>query len=230
MPEARLLVVDDEATIVELLSASLTFQGFEVLTSTDGATALALAKKERPDVIITDVMMPRSDGFEFVRKLRAEGFRMPALFLTARDSVADRVAGLTLGGDDYIAKPFSLAEVIARVRVALRRSEPGSGNAEPDTLRYADIEIDERAYQVRKAGVLVELSPTEFRLLSFLVENAETVISKARILDHVWEYDFNGDAHIVETYMSYLRKKIDTGEVRLLHTVRGVGYVLRRRA
>ena len=230
MPEARLLVVDDEATILELLSASLTFQGFEVLTAADGASALALAKKELPDLIITDVMMPGSDGFEFVRKLRSEGFSMPALFLTARDSVADRVAGLTLGGDDYIAKPFSLAEVIARVRVALRRSEPRTGLKQQDTLRYADIEIDERAYQVRKAVVLVELSPTEFRLLSFLVENAETVISKARILDHVWEYGFNGDAHIVETYMSYLRKKIDTGEVRLLHTVRGVGYVIRRPA
>lgn len=230
MPEARLLIVDDEAAIVELLTASLSFHGFDVISATDGTTALAMAKRERPDVIITDVMMPGLDGFDFIRALRADGFRMPALFLTARDSIEDRVAGLTLGGDDYIAKPFSLAEVIARVRVALRRTRIDAEQSDPAVLRYADIEIDERAHEARKDGSLVELSPTEFRLLAFLVENAETVVSKARILDHVWEYDFGGDAHIVETYISYLRKKLDVTEPRLIHTVRGVGYVLRRRS
>lgn len=231
MAEGTLLVVDDEPAIVDLLTASLTHQGFEVISAADGTKALELARRRRPDVIVTDVMMPGLDGFDLVRTLRYEGITMPAIFLTARDSVEDRVVGLTIGGDDYVTKPFSLAELVARIRIALRR---GSAHLPVETsdqvLRYGDLEVDEQAHQVRKAGALVDLSPTEFRLLAYLVDNAETVVSRGRILDHVWEYSYAGEPHVVETYISYLRKKIDTTEPRLIHTVRGVGYVLRRPA
>ena len=226
-PEARVLVVDDEANIVELLSVSLKFQGFEVYTATNGAQALDRARDARPDAVILDVMMPGMDGFGVLRRLRADGIDAPALFLTARDSLQDKIAGLTLGGDDYVTKPFSLEEVVARLRVILRRS--GKGGAEPRSARltFADIELDEETHEVWKAGEPVSLSPTEFTLLRYFVINAGTVLSKPKILDHVWRYDFGGDVNVVESYVSYLRRKIDTGEKRLLHTLRGVGYVLR---
>jgi two-component system, OmpR family, response regulator len=226
-PEARVLVVDDEANIVELLSVSLKFQGFEVHTATNGAQALDRAREARPDAVILDVMMPGMDGFGVLRRLRADGIDAPALFLTARDSLQDKLAGLTLGGDDYVTKPFSLEEVVARLRVILRRT--GKGGAEPRSARlsFADIELDEETHEVWKAGQPVSLSPTEFTLLRYFVINAGTVLSKPKILDHFWRYDFGGDVNVVESYVSYLRRKIDTGEKRLLHTLRGVGYVLR---
>jgi two-component system OmpR family response regulator len=225
-PEARLLVVDDEPNIIELLSASLRFVGFEVSTASDGVQALQQVRRNQPDLLILDVMMPGLDGFDLVRKLRGEGQRMPVLFLTACDATADRVTGLTLGGDDYVTKPFSLEEVIARIRAILRRS--GSGTAAEDAqLCFADIELDDDTHEVRKAGTLVELSPTEFKLLRYFMRNPGRVLSKTQILEHVWNYDFNGDTGVIESYVSYLRRKLDTGEPRLLHTVRGVGYVLR---
>ncbi|OBI89044.1 response regulator transcription factor [Mycobacterium asiaticum] len=227
-PEARVLVVDDEANIVELLSVSLKFQGFEVLTAANGAQALDRARESRPDAVILDVMMPGMDGFGVLRRMRADGIDAPALFLTARDSLQDKIAGLTLGGDDYVTKPFSLEEVVARLRVILRRAGKGSSNEPRNSrLSFADIELDEETHEVWKAGQPVSLSPTEFTLLRYFVINAGTVLSKPKILDHVWRYDFGGDVNVVESYVSYLRRKIDTGEKRLLHTLRGVGYVLR---
>src|ERR1700712_2053209 len=227
IPEARILVVDDETNIVELLSVSLKFQGFEVHTASSGPAALDKAREVRPDAVILDVMMPGMDGFGVLRRLRADGIDSPALFLTARDSLQDKIAGLTLGGDDYVTKPFSLEEVVARLRVILRRS--GRGVEEPRSARltFADIELDEDTHEVWKAGEPVSLSPTEFTLLRYFIINAGTVLSKPKILDHVWRYDFGGDVNVVESYVSYLRRKIDTGEKRLLHTLRGVGYVLR---
>jgi two-component system OmpR family response regulator len=226
-PEARVLVVDDEDNIVELLSVSLKFQGFEVYTASSGPAALDRAREARPDVVILDVMMAGMDGFGVLRRLRADGIDAPALFLTARDSLQDKIAGLILGGDDYVTKPFSLEEVVARLRVVLRRA--GKGREEPRSarLRFVDIELDEDTHEVWKAGELVPLSPTEFTLLRYFVINAGTVLSKPKILDHVWRYDFGGDVNVVESYVSYLRRKVDTGEKRLLHTLRGVGYVLR---
>ena len=227
LPEARVLVVDDETNIVELLSVSLKFQGFEVHTASSGPAALDKAREIRPDAVILDVMMPGMDGFGVLRRLRADGIDSPALFLTARDTFQDKIAGLTLGGDDYVTKPFSLEEVVARLRVILRRS--GRGVEEPRTaqLTFADIELDEDTHEVWKAGEPVSLSPTEFTLLRYFIINAGTVLSKPKILDHVWRYDFGGDVNVVESYVSYLRRKIDTGEKRLLHTLRGRRYVLR---
>jgi two-component system, OmpR family, response regulator len=227
VPEARVLVVDDDDNIVELLSVSLKFQGFEVHTATNGQAAVNLARDVKPDAVILDVMMPGMDGFGVLRRLRADGIDAPALFLTARDSLQDKIAGLTLGGDDYVTKPFSLEEVVARLRVILRRTGKGITEAHNARLAFADIEIDEDTHEVWKAGVPVSLSPTEFTLLRYFVINAGTVLSKPKILDHVWRYDFGGDVNVVESYVSYLRRKIDTGERRLLHTLRGVGYVLR---
>ena len=226
-PEARVLVVDDEDNIVELLSVSLKFQGFEVHTATNGPAALDLAREVKPDAVILDVMMPGMDGFGVLRRLRADGIDAPALFLTARDSLQDKIAGLTLGGDDYVTKPFSLEEVVARLRVILRRTGKGVNEPRNARLTFADIELDEDTHEVWKAGEPVSLSPTEFTLLRYFVINAGTVLSKPKILDHVWRYDFGGDVNVVESYVSYLRRKIDTGEKRLLHTLRGVGYVLR---
>ena len=228
-PEGRILVVDDETNIVELLAVSLRFQGFEVYTATSGPAALDLARDIRPDAVILDVMMPGMDGFGVLRRLRADGIDAPALFLTARDSVQDKITGLTLGADDYVTKPFSLEEVVARLRVILRRAGKGANqeDAGPRRLRFADIELDEDTHEVWKAGEPVSLSPTEFTLLRYFVINAGTVLSKPKILDHVWRYDFGGDVNVVESYVSYLRRKIDNGEKRLLHTLRGVGYVLR---
>jgi two-component system OmpR family response regulator len=226
-PEARLLVVDDEPNIRELLSASLRYAGFEVATAADGQQALALAASFRPDLLVLDVMMPGLDGFGVVRRLRESGRYTPVLFLTAKDAAEDKVSGLTLGGDDYVTKPFSLDEVLARIRAVLRRSQGVQRVAEAPRLTFADIELDEESHEVIKAGEVVSLSPTEFKLLRYLMANAGRVLSKAQILDHVWNYDFNGEANVVESYISYLRRKIDTTEPRLLHTIRGVGYTLR---
>ena len=226
-PEARLLVVDDEPNIRELLSASLRYAGFEVATAADGQQALALADSFKPDLLVLDVMMPGLDGFGVVRRLRQAGRRTPVVFLTARDAAEDKVSGLTLGGDDYVTKPFSLDEVLARIRAVLRRSPGAQRAAEAPRLSYADIELDEESHEVIKAGEVIGLSPTEFKLLRYLMANAGRVLSKAQILDHVWNYDFNGEANVVESYISYLRRKIDTTEPRLLHTIRGVGYTLR---
>ncbi|TSD96523.1 response regulator transcription factor [Skermania sp. ID1734] len=226
--EARVLVVDDEPMIVELLSVSLRFQGFEVETASDGAQGLDRARSFRPDALIVDVMMPGMDGFGLLRRLRADGIDAPVLFLTARDDVNDKITGLTLGADDYVTKPFSLEEVVARLRVILRRVGHGADDA-PRTSRitFADIELDDDTHEVWKAGEPVSLSPTEFTLLRYFMVNAGTVLSKPRILDHVWRYDFGGEVGVVESYVSYLRRKVDTGDRRLIHTLRGVGYVMR---
>ena len=223
--EARLLVVDDEPTILELLAGTLRFAGFDVLTAVSGAEALRAAAAGRPDLILLDVMMPDCDGFDVVRRIRAGGPRVPVIFLTARDSVHERVTGLTLGGDDYVTKPFSLDEVLARIRAVLRRSrgEPEAGSR----LVVADLELDEDSHQVWRAGTEVALSPNEFKLLRYLMVNAGRVLSRAQILDHVWDYSFDGDGNIVESYICYLRRKLDRGEPRLIHTIRGIGYVLR---
>jgi len=227
-PEARLLVVDDEPNILELLSASLRFAGFEVATAADGNQALRVAADFRPDLLLLDVMMPGIDGFEVVRRLRQEGRQVPVLFLTAKDATEDKITGLTLGGDDYVTKPFSLEEVIARVRAVLRRFAATKPTAQSARLTFADIQLDDDSHEVWKADEVVTLSPTEFKLLRYFLQNPGRVLSKAQILDHVWHYDFGGDANVVESYVSYLRRKIDTTEPRLLHTIRSVGYVLRQ--
>ena len=226
-PEARLLVVDDEPNIRELLSTSLRFAGFEVHTAADGHEALAQAEKVRPDLLVLDVMMPGMDGFDVTRRLRQRGRDVPVLFLTARDDLSDRVAGLTVGGDDYVTKPFSLEEVVARIRAILRRTGAGADPA-AGRLVFEDLELDEDSHEVRRGATTIDLSPTEFKLLRYLMLNPNRVLSKAQILDHVWNYDFNGEAGIVESYISYLRRKIDgDGRAPLIHTRRGVGYVLR---
>jgi len=227
-PEARLLVVDDEPNILELLATSLRFAGFEVATATNGREALTEARRLRPDLVVLDVMMPDMDGFSVVRRMRGEGSTAPVLFLTARDATDDKVTGLTVGGDDYVTKPFSLEEIVARIRAVLRRTSGQAGaGVEQVRLTFADIELDDDTHEVWKAGDLVALSPTEFKLLRYFMQNAGRVLSKSQILDHVWHYDFGGEANVVESYVSYLRRKVDTTEPRLLHTLRGVGYVLR---
>ncbi|MDX5318642.1 MAG: response regulator transcription factor [Actinomycetes bacterium] len=224
-PEASLLVVDDEPNILDLLAASLRFAGFAVVTAANGNQALRAAAEHHFDLVVLDVMMPDMDGFTVLRRLRAGGSHLPVVFLTARDDTEDKVKGLTAGGDDYITKPFSLEEVVARIRAVLRRTKGGDDDG---ILRYADLELDEDAYEVRRAGRHIDLSPTEFKLLRYLMVNAERVVSKAQILDHVWEYDFMGEANIVESYISYLRRKIDAGDLPpLIQTRRGVGYMLR---
>jgi len=225
-PEARLLVVEDEPNILELLSASLRFAGFEVATASGGFDALRAAQRHRPDLVVLDVMLPDMDGFDVARRLRSGDTRTPVLFLTARDATEDKVTGLTIGGDDYVTKPFSLEEVIARIRAVLRRTR-GDALPAPSRLRVADLELDEESHEVWRAGRRVALSPTEFKLLRYLMTNAGRVLSKGQLLDHVWNYDFQGEGGIVESYVSYLRRKIDTVEPRLIHTIRGVGYVLR---
>jgi two-component system OmpR family response regulator len=225
-PSARLLVVDDEPAITDLLATSLRFVGYDVRTAASGSEALRAAADYRPDLLVLDVMLPDLDGFEITRRLRSDGERIPVVFLTARDATEDKVRGLTLGGDDYVTKPFSLEEVVARIRAILRRvgGPEGSDNAR---LRVADLEMDEDSHEVRRRGETIALSPTEFKLLRYLMLNPGRVLSKAQILDHVWNYDFNGDSSIVESYISYLRRKVDTVEPPLIHTVRGVGYTLR---
>ncbi|MFW6187910.1 MAG: response regulator transcription factor [Actinomycetota bacterium] len=226
-PEAKLLVVDDEPNILELLATSLRFAGFEVVTAANGRDALAKAESENPDLAVLDVMLPDMDGFSVTRKLRASGRHFPILFLTAKDETEDKVTGLTVGGDDYVTKPFSLDEVVARIRAVLRRTQPAE--EDDSRLRVDDLVLDDDAHEVFRGEREIDLSPTEFKLLRYLMLNPNRVLSKAQILDHVWEYDFNGDASIVESYISYLRRKIDNDPELppLIHTKRGVGYLLR---
>lgn len=225
-------MVDDEPNIRELLSTSLRFAGFEVHAAADGNGALQLVRDVEPDLVVLDVMLPDMDGFTVTRRMRATGRHTPVVFLTAKDDTQDKVQGLTVGGDDYVTKPFSLEEVVARIRAVLRRTGVPAPEEEA-VLHVGDLEMDEDSHEVRRAGVEVDLSPTEFKLLRYLMLNSGRVLSKAQILDHVWQYDWGGDANIVESYISYLRRKIDTLEIDgetlppLIHTKRGVGYLLR---
>ena len=221
---ARLLVIDDELTILELLSESLRFAGFDVVSAANGTEAVRAAARERPDLVLLDVMLPDGDGFEVLRQIRARGPRIPVIFLSARGTVHDRVAGLTLGGDDYITKPFSLDEVLARIQAVLRRV---GGQDAGSRLVVADLVLDEDSHEVRRAGREIALTPTEFKLLRYLMDNAGRVLSKAQILDRVWDCGFRGDGNVVESCVSYLRRKVDDGEPQLIHTIRGMGYVLR---
>ncbi|MFS8102494.1 response regulator transcription factor [Lentzea alba] len=223
MERGRLLVVEDEPSIRELLCASLRFAGFAVTSAGTGAEALAAARSDTPDLVLLDVMLPDRDGFEVVRRLRSGGVQVPVLYLTARDGADDRITGLTVGGDGYITKPFSLEEVIARVTAVLRRTRPGAS----DSLTCGDLSLDVESHIVRRGSRIVELSPTEFRLLHYLMRNSGRVLSKAQILDQVWSHDFDGDVGVVESYISYLRRKVDSVEPRLIHTVRGLGYMIR---
>jgi two-component system OmpR family response regulator len=223
---SKVLVVDDEEYIRDLVSSALRIAAFQTLVEPDGSRALATLVSQRPDLVILDVGLPGIDGFEVCRRMRAGGDETPVIFLTARDTDEDKVSGFTKGGDDYLTKPFSLEELIARVRAVLRRTQK-SAPAE-NRLRYADLELDEDTMRVTRAGRPVQLSPTEFKLLRFLLVNRERVLSKGQILDHVWQYDFGGSGGVVENYISYLRKKVDDVEPHLIHTVRGFGYVLRR--
>lgn len=225
----RILVVDDEPNISELIATSLRFVGFDVRTASNGSQALIAAEEFRPHAIVLDVMMPGQDGFEVCRQLRQDGHNVGVLFLTAKDTTEDKIEGLSnrIGGDDYLTKPFSLEELVARVRALLRRIGVTHVDEDDEKIRFADLELDEATHEVRRAGKLIDFSPTEFTLLRYLMINANRVVSKSQILDHVWQYDFGGDAGIVETYISYLRKKLHVDGPELIHTVRGVGYRLR---
>jgi two-component system OmpR family response regulator len=222
----RVMVVDDEPSLAELMASVLRYEGWEVRTTGDGLSAVRTGREFRPDAVVLDVMLPDLGGLEVLRRLRTELPRMCVLFLSARDSVEDRIAGITAGADDYVTKPFSLEEVLARLRGLLRRAEIARGHGDAE-LAVGDLTMDEDAREVRRAGTLIELTATEFELLRFLMRNPRRVLSKAQILDRVWNYDFGGQAHVVELYISYLRKKIDAGGEPLIHTVRGVGYVLK---
>jgi two-component system, OmpR family, response regulator len=222
----RVLVVDDEPSLAELLASVLRYEGWEIQTAGDGTSAVRTAREFQPDAVVLDVMLPDFSGLEVLRRVRAEQPNVCVLFLTARDTVEDRVAGITAGGDDYVTKPFSLEEVLARLRGLLRRAGVARARAGTE-LTVADLTMDEDAREVRRAGELIELTATEFELLRFLMRNPRRVMSKAQILDRVWNYDFGGQAHVVELYISYLRKKIDARREPLIHTVRGVGYVLK---
>jgi two-component system OmpR family response regulator len=220
----HLLIVDDEENLRSMLAAALRHHGFTISMAGDGLEALRMIADARPDLVVLDVMMPELDGFEVCRRLRADGDRTPVVFLTARDDTDDKVRGLTLGGDDYLQKPFSLDELVARVEAVLRRTSDGSSAAR---FEVADLWMDDDAHRVVRAGAEIQLSPTEYNLLRYLLINTGRVLSKAQILDHVWKYDFGGDAGVVETYIGYLRRKIDNSDPKLLHTIRGVGYTLR---
>jgi two-component system OmpR family response regulator len=225
MAGQHLLIVDDEENLRSMLAAALRYHGYGVTVAGDGRSALDLIATERPDLVLLDVMMPDLDGFEVCRRLRQDGDHTPVLFLTARDATEDKVRGLTLGGDDYLQKPFSLDELVARAEAVLRRT--GNGVASTNVHECEDLVMDDDAHRVRRAGVEVSLSPTEYNLLRYLLVNQGRVLSKAQILDHVWKYDFGGDGGVVETYIGYLRKKVDHVDPRLIHTIRGVGYTLR---
>ncbi len=226
MAGEHLLIVDDEDNLRSMLAAALRHHGFEVTTASNGREALEQIPREHPDLVLLDVMMPDLDGFEVLRRLRNDHDRTPVLFLTARDTTEDKVRGLTLGGDDYLQKPFSLDELVARAEAILRRT--GAGPTAGSIHECADLWMDDDAHRVTRAGEEVSLSPTEYNLLRYLLVNQGRVLSKAQILDHVWKYDFGGDGGVVETYIGYLRRKVDHVEPKLLHTVRGIGYALRR--
>ena len=222
----RVLVVDDEQNLAELVSMALRYEGWEVSVAGTGSSAVSTAREQRPDAVVLDMMLPDFDGLEVLRRMRAAQPDLPVLFLTARDAVEDRVAGLTAGGDDYVTKPFSLEELVARLRGLLRRS--GARRAESSALLVVgDLELDEDSHEVRRGGEEVALTATEFELLRYLMRNERVVLSKAQILDRVWKYDFQGQSNIVELYIGYLRKKVDSVEPKLIHTIRGAGYVIK---
>jgi len=222
----KVLVVDDEQTLSELLGLALRYEGWEVRTAADGASAIAAAREMRPDLVVLDMMLPDMDGLEVLRRLRTDAERTPVLFLTARDAVEDRIAGLTAGGDDYVTKPFSIEELVLRLRALLRRSHTAF-TADSSLITVGDLDLDEDSREVHRGGQLISLTATEFELLRFLMRNSKRVLSKAQILDRVWNYDFGGQANIVELYISYLRKKMDSGREPMIHTMRGFGYVLK---
>jgi two-component system, OmpR family, response regulator len=221
----RILVVDDEPNIVDVVSMALRYQGFEVETAATGREAISAANTYRPHLMVLDIMLPDMEGFEVARRLGADRAGIPIIFLTARDTTEDKVRGLTMGGDDYVTKPFSLEELVARIRALLRRTGVESGDS--SSLAFDDLELDDDTREVSRAGRHVDLTDTEYRLLRYLMSNPRRVLTRAQILDHVWNYDFGGDARVLETYISYLRKKIDAEGPALIHTVRGVGYSLR---
>ena len=222
--QGKVLVVDDEPFLREAVASSLRFLGFEVSTADNGTQTLRLARDRPFDLVVLDVMLPDTDGFEVVRRLRQDGCQVPVIFLTARDTQADKVAGLTIGGDDYVTKPFGLEELAARIRSVLRRSRSSVAGR---VLTFADLELDQDSYEVRRAGNLIELSPTEFRLLRYLMLNPGRVLTRAQLLDHVWDYDFGGSDGVVSTYVAYLRRKLAEHGPDLIHTQRGIGYSLR---
>ena len=223
----RIAVVDDEQMLTDLLSMALRMEGWDVRTASSGFEALTLARDFEPDAFVLDIMMPDLDGMAVLQRLRQTGNDVPVLFLTAKDAVGDRVAGLTAGGDDYVTKPFSLEEVVARLRALMRRSGTALATEVEPILRVADLSLNEDSHEVERAGEQIELTATEFELLRFLMRNPRRVVSKAQILDRVWNYDFGGRSSVVELYISYLRKKIDAGHEPLIHTVRGVGYMIK---
>ena len=222
---ARVLVVDDEPNITELLAMALRYEGFTVKTAATGRAALTAVTQFSPALVILDVMLPDIDGLEVLKRLNSGGHKVPIIFLTAKDATEDKVHGLTIGGDDYVTKPFSIEELMARVRVVLRRH--GNSGPESGKMTLADLEMDDEAHEVRRGPHIVELTTTEYRLLRYLLINAGRVLTRSQILDHVWHYDFGGDASVLETYISYLRRKVDRYKPPLIQTVRGVGYVLR---
>lgn len=222
--KTRILVVDDESNITDLVATALRYEGYEVETASSGRAAITAAASFAPALVVLDVMLPDLDGFEVVRRLASGGSHIPVLFLTARDATEDKIRGLTAGGDDYVTKPFSLAELVARVQAVLRRA---GSHTDSSRLTFADLELDDDTREVWRAQEPIELTATEFKLLRYLMLNPRRVLSKAQILDHVWNYDFGGDANVVETYVSYLRKKIDVLGPPLIHTIRSVGYSLR---
>ena len=221
----RVLVVDDEPNIVDVIAMALRYQGFEVAEAGTGAEALAQVRSFRPHLVVLDVMLPDMEGFDVAERLGAQRTDVPIIFLTARDSTEDKVRGLTTGGDDYVTKPFSLEELVARIRTILRRT--GAASPESGRLTFEDLELDEDAMEVTRAGEPIDLTATEYRLLRYLMANPRRVMTRAQLLDHVWDYDFGGDGRVLETYISYLRKKLDAHGPSLIHTVRGVGYALR---
>lgn len=222
----RILVVDDEASLTDLMKMALRYEGWEVRTAGTGRAALEVAREFRPDAIVLDIMLPDLDGMSVLRRLRGDGDDVPVLFLTAKDALDERIAGLTAGGDDYVTKPFSLEEVVARLRSLIRRSTLTAASDGP-IRAVGDLTLDEDSHEVTRAGVAIELTATEYELLRFLMRNPRRVLSKAQILDRVWSYDFEGKASVVELYISYLRKKIDAGREPMIHTVRGAGYLLK---
>jgi two-component system, OmpR family, response regulator len=222
----RILVVDDEQSIAEVVAMALRYQGFEVEIAADGAGALTAVDGFRPELVVLDIMLPDLDGFEIARRLRGRRSQVPIVFLTARDAAEDKLRGLTSGGDDYVTKPFSLEELIARIRNILRRT--GADASETSRLEFEDLQLDEDTREVTRGGELIELTATEYRLLRYLMLNPRRVLTRQQILDQVWDYDFNGDARVLETYISYLRKKLDRHGPPLIYTSRGVGYALRK--
>jgi len=223
----RVLVVDDEPSLTDLLSMALKYEGWDIRTAADGTSALAVARDFRPDAVVLDIMLPDIDGLKVLQRMRADGSDVPVLFLTAKDALDDRIAGLTAGGDDYVTKPFSLEEVVARLRGLIRRATVTLAISDSPLIQVGDLELNEDSHEVRRAGRDIELTATEFELLRYMMRNPKRVLSKTQILDRVWDYDFGGRSSVVEIYISYLRKKIDADAPAMIHTVRGAGYMLK---